>query len=1180
MNSDRPMTNLSISTHSTVKWPIHKNTTFKNSNFNQRVNTIKDKNVNTAKPKAIVNVVKGNNVNDVKASTCWVWKPKTKVLDHVSKHNSASITLKKYDYVNAQGISKSVMLGVSPKEMIFLLMAGQSPNGDFTDYEEIDGGYVAFGGNPKGGKITGRCTIKTGNLDFENVYFLTDESRVLLKVPRKNNMNSVDLKNIVPKGGLTCLFVKATSDESKLWHRRLGFINFKTMNNLVKGNLDETSGILKSFITGVENLIDQRVKVIRCDNGTDFKNKEMNQFCERKDSKSSPDAGSKPLSDGEKKVDGDPSKEDESNDQEKDDNVNSTNNVNTASDGNSTNNVNVVSSTVNAASIEVNAVGAKSSIKVLDDPNMLELEDIVYLDNDEGVGAEADMKNLDAFMPISPIPTTRVHKNHPVEQIIGDLNSTPQTRRMAKNLEEHEEPKKVIHALKDPRWIEAMQEELLQFKLQEFWTLVDLPNGKRAIGTKWVYRNKKDERGIMIKNKARLMDVKSAFLYDKIKGEVYVCQPLGFEDPDFPDRVYKVEKVLYELHQAPRVWYETLSTSLLDNGFQRGKIDKTLFIRRDKGDILLVQVYVDDIIFGSTKKSLCTEFEKMTHKKFQMSSMGELTFFLGLQAKMVNGEVQLQALVDGKKIVVTEASVRRDLQLEDAEDEAVNEENVSKHSNDPLLSGEDRLKLEELMALCTNLQNRVLDLEHTKTAQALEIDSLKRRVKKLEKKQRSKTHGLKRNGRKIHDIDADEDITLENVHDEDMFGVNDLDGDEVVVESEVADKDEKGDVIKEPSVPVSAASTKVSTVIPTTTATTITTVSSRPRAKGIVFHEQEQAPTPIVSSQQPSQIKVQDKGYKLKKKTNKGLLEKKLNKLKKPIQLGMIFRLKLKFLDQRRKFFAAKRAEAKRNKPPTQAQQRKLYSTYLKNMEGYTLKQLKGFKFEVIKDMFDRAFKRVNTFVDHEKELIEESSKKGENEKESSSKRTGEELESDKSKKQKLDEKVEAEVDDAKEAEELKQCLEIVPDDGDDVTVDATPLSVKMPIVDYKIYQEGKKSFFQIIRADGNSQMYLTFTKMLKNFDREDLEVLWRIVKARFKKTEPVNYMDTFLHLNLKTMFEHHLEDNNILYYLFVKKMYPLTKHTLHQMFNDVKLQVDYECEMAFELLRLVKKQLKEGYVP
>ncbi|GJR06655.1 putative ribonuclease H-like domain-containing protein [Tanacetum coccineum] len=208
--------------------------------------------------------------------------------------------------------------------------------------------------------------------------------------------------------------------------------------------------------------------------------------------------------------------------------------------------------------------------------------------------------------------------------------------------------------------------------------MVDLPNGKRAIGTKWVFRNKKDERGIVVRNKARLvaqgytqeegidydevfapvarieairlflayasfmgfivyqMDVKSAFLYGTIEEEVYVCQPPGFEDPQFPDKVYKVEKALYGLHQAPRAWYETLSTYLLENRFRRGTIDKTLFIKKDKGDILLVQVYVDDIIFGSTKKSLCLEFEQIMHKRFQMSSMGELTFFLGLQVQQKN----------------------------------------------------------------------------------------------------------------------------------------------------------------------------------------------------------------------------------------------------------------------------------------------------------------------------------------------------------------------------------------------------------------------------------------------------------------------------------------------------------------------------------------------------------------
>ncbi|GJY97464.1 putative ribonuclease H-like domain-containing protein [Tanacetum coccineum] len=241
--------------------------------------------------------------------------------------------------------------------------------------------------------------------------------------------------------------------------------------------------------------------------------------------KDSPDAGFKPSGEEEKKDAEDPgnesgnptegkdsevpSTEEPRINQEKDDNINSTNNINTASDGNNTNNINVVSSTVNAAVTKVNVVDPKTSIELPNDPNMPELEDIVYSD-DEDVGVEADMNNLDAFLPISPIPTTRIHKDHPVEQIIGDLHSTPQTRRMTKNLEEHglfssvqqrinhkdfqnclfacflsqEEPKKVIHALKDPSWIKAMQDELLQFKLQKVWTLVDLPNGKRAIRTK------------------------------------------------------------------------------------------------------------------------------------------------------------------------------------------------------------------------------------------------------------------------------------------------------------------------------------------------------------------------------------------------------------------------------------------------------------------------------------------------------------------------------------------------------------------------------------------------------------------------------------------------------------------------------------------------------------------------
>ncbi|GJV44018.1 putative ribonuclease H-like domain-containing protein [Tanacetum coccineum] len=305
------------------------------------------------------------------------------------------------------------------------------------------------------------------------------------------------------------------------------------------------------------------------------------------------------------------------------------------------------------------------------DPNMPALEDYSIFDlsrDDEDDGAMADINNLDTTIQVSPNPTTRIHKDHPLNQVIGDFQSATQTRKMSKNFEEHgfEEPKKVIHALKDPSWIETMQEELLQFKLQEVWTLVDLPNGKRAIGSKWVFRNKKDERGIVIRSKARLVaqgytqeegidydevfapvarieairlflayasfkgfedpdfpnrvyKVDKAlyrlhqapracdFLYGKIEEEVYVCQPPGFEDPDFPNRVYKVDKALYRLHQAPRAWH--------------------------KGDILLVQVYVNDIIFGSTKKGGMHCLEKYHYENSDSIPMGELTFFLGLQIK-------------------------------------------------------------------------------------------------------------------------------------------------------------------------------------------------------------------------------------------------------------------------------------------------------------------------------------------------------------------------------------------------------------------------------------------------------------------------------------------------------------------------------------------------------------------
>ncbi|GJR45074.1 putative ribonuclease H-like domain-containing protein [Tanacetum coccineum] len=377
-----------------------------------------------------------------------------------------------------------------------------------------------------------------------------------------------------------------------------------------------------------------------------------------------------------------------------------------ATRANSTNSFNTVSTPVNAASAPRTfndagpsfvPLGGSFPLDVNDPPNdplIPDLEDTdevqhtsifgsAYDDDDldtcnspyvdQVVGAEADFNNMEPSIAVSPIPITRVHSIHPKDQIIRDPRSAVQIRGMTKKISgEHA---MISYVQKQRRWVKAMQEELLQFKIQKVWTLVNLPYGKKAISTKWVYRKKKDERGMVVRNKARLvaqgykqeegidydevfapvakieairlflayasfmnflvyqMDVKSAFLYDTNENEVYVSQPPGFVDPEFLEKVYKVEKALYGLHQAPRAWYETLSTYLLDNGFYRRQIDKTLFIKRVKGDILLVQVYIDDIIFGSTKKSLCIDFKQIMHKRFQMSSIGELTFFLGLQVK-------------------------------------------------------------------------------------------------------------------------------------------------------------------------------------------------------------------------------------------------------------------------------------------------------------------------------------------------------------------------------------------------------------------------------------------------------------------------------------------------------------------------------------------------------------------
>ncbi|GJS35718.1 putative ribonuclease H-like domain-containing protein [Tanacetum coccineum] len=307
-------------------------------------------------------------------------------------------------------------------------------------------------------------------------------------------------------------------------------------------------------------------------------------------------------------------------------------------------------------------------------------------------GAVADFTNLETTVNVSPIPTSRIHSIHPTTQILRDPTSAVQTRsKVNKSSGAHAfvsyiqkqrrnnhkdfqhclfacflsqiEPKKISQALEDESWVDAMQEELLQFKIQKVWILVDLPFGKKAIGTKWVYKNKKDERGVVVRNKARLvaqgyrqeegidydevfapvarieairiflafasymgfivyqMDVKSAFLYGTIDEEVYVSQPPGFVDPKFPKKVYKVVKALYGLHQAPRAWYATLSTFLLKSGYRRGTIDKTLFIKKDRNDIMLVQVQQkEDGIFISHDKYVVEILKKFDFDSVKTAS--------------------------------------------------------------------------------------------------------------------------------------------------------------------------------------------------------------------------------------------------------------------------------------------------------------------------------------------------------------------------------------------------------------------------------------------------------------------------------------------------------------------------------------------------------------------------------
>ncbi|GKB53273.1 hypothetical protein Tco_0904026, partial [Tanacetum coccineum] len=446
-----------------------------------------------------------------------------------------------------------------------------------------------------------------------------------------------------------------------------------------------------------------------------------------------------------------------------------------------------------------------------------------------------------------------------------------------------------------------------------------------------------------------------------------------------------------------------------------------------------------------------------------------------------------------KRVATTASS----LEAEQDSEAQTRFETASKQSNNPPLSrvnthkgGEDRLKLKELMDLCTKLSDRVLDLETTKAAQAKEIASLKKRVKKLERK------------KEVISVAADEVPTGDTVNTVDME-------------------------VNTASAPVTTAGVSVSTTEPITTASINITAAEpiTPPPTTTVFEDEDLTIAQTLVKMRSEKSKTKEKGKMveqekpLKKKGQIKFDEEITQRLQAQMQaeqeeeerlarereedvniaewdntqammdvdyelaariqvqeqeeltIKEKSRLFVELMDKRKKHFVRLRAEVQRRKPLTKAQKRNQMCTYLKNIVGFTHNQLKNKSFDEVQKAFNKTMSWINSFVPVDSEVVKER----------------EDLQQESAKKQKMD--------DDKEKEELKKCFEIVPDDGDDVTIDATPLFVKIPIVDYKIYLEGKKSFFQIIKADGKTQMYLTFSKMLKNFDREDLEVLWRINK-------------------------------------------------------------------------------------
>ncbi|GJX73195.1 putative ribonuclease H-like domain-containing protein [Tanacetum coccineum] len=729
----RPRTHFQNQVQSTIQRPFYKRTALTKRPNNQNINTGRQI-VNTVRQN--VNTVRTREFNAVKPSACWVWRP--------NKPNGASLS-------NSQLNDKGFVDSRCSRHM-----SGNIAH--LSDFKDFDEGYVTFGELKFNlFSVSQMCDKKNYVLftDSECLvlspnFKLPDENQILLKIPRQNNMYSFDMKNIVPKDGLTCLVAKATSEESMLWHRRLGHVNFKNINKLVKENLaSNTEPLVRprplvpshlqgpnvyvaygfSLSTSISSLMHNKIRMESPEDYSNFHEKlflllaivqnrdKLGKFDGKSDegffvryslcskafrvynirtrkvqenlhigflenkpmiegngpkwlfdldsltqsmnyvpmvagSFSNDSAGiqgvsesstssqqdqdnqdcivmpiwkdaiyfddASPISVADAQIEDQNGLHDEIDDSEK-----------THDDSNLQNN-GTADQQVNTARPEVNT-GSREVSTAVPEVNTVTPEDLVgsspTSEDTQVEDQEIELGNMSPSYAVPTTPHTRILKDHLIDHVIGDVQLSIQTRRMTTSYSELG----FLSAIYKGK----THQDLHTCRSNAGGTpTVQTTKGMgscrftychRAIGTKWVYRNKKDERGIVIRNKARLVaqghTQEEGIDYDEVFAPVARIEAIriflayasymGFEDLDHPDKVYKVVKALYGLHQAPRAWYDTLATYLLSNVFQRGQIDQTLFIKRQKGHILLVQIYVDDIIFGSTKKELCDEFEKL-----------------------------------------------------------------------------------------------------------------------------------------------------------------------------------------------------------------------------------------------------------------------------------------------------------------------------------------------------------------------------------------------------------------------------------------------------------------------------------------------------------------------------------------------------------------------------------------